>query len=422
MVDAARTTGSARQPAPVTVLMSTYNRAHFLPEALDGILNQTRPPRQVIVVNDGSSDATATVLAGYGDRLQCIERDNRGKSASLNEALRKAEQPYIWIFDDDDVPFPDALDRHLALLEATPEAGFTFSPYVAFRSYPDGGGRQIVREQEFTAHQRTYVFSALLEECFFTQQGSLVRRSSFLEAGDYDEALTRSLDYDFLLRLAWSCRGVALDSPTFYLRVHEGDRGVPGDRFPAQQKAERWFQAHRAIFERLYRRWPLCSFALTPVGRQAPDPCDTFDATLRRAAVMAGNGAWDAAIADFAALGTVGRVAGLTSEQARLAYNILSSAYVLRALASDRALRTRLYDSLDHPVGHDILRMMVRKIAHNLIQHPEMRTARTIQASLILLAEPVIAARFPSVISQAARNRWLRCDARLRGAAGRDSA
>ena len=109
----------------VSVLIPTYNRAEYLAECLDSILEQTLRPYEVIVVDDGSSDATRQVLNNYESGIKIIKSPNRGKPAALNLGLAAATGKYVWVFDDDDVALLDALERFVAPLEAHPEYGFS---------------------------------------------------------------------------------------------------------------------------------------------------------------------------------------------------------------------------------------------------------------------------------------------------------
>src|SRR5262245_55635717 len=105
----------------ITVVVPTYDRAHYLGESLDSVLAQTLPAAEVIVVNDGSTDRTEEVLARFGDRLQVLRTPQGGKSVAVNAALAVAKGEYVWILDDDDVAMPDALERLVAPLESAPE-------------------------------------------------------------------------------------------------------------------------------------------------------------------------------------------------------------------------------------------------------------------------------------------------------------
>ena len=74
----------------VTAAITAYNRAAYLPGALDSVFAQTRSPDEVLVVDDGSTDDTPDVLAGYGDRIRVVRQENAGRSGARNTAVRAA--------------------------------------------------------------------------------------------------------------------------------------------------------------------------------------------------------------------------------------------------------------------------------------------------------------------------------------------
>jgi glycosyltransferase involved in cell wall biosynthesis len=87
------------------VLVPSYNQAHFLPETLDTLLAQTYPNWEALVVNDGSTDDTPAVLAGYAardPRFRVFNKANGGVSTALNEGIRQARGEWIcWLSSDD---------------------------------------------------------------------------------------------------------------------------------------------------------------------------------------------------------------------------------------------------------------------------------------------------------------------------------
>ena len=105
----------------VTVLIPTYNRADWLIESLNSILEQTRRPDEILVINDGSTDDTLARLEAYREDVQVLNQDNSGKSAALNNAIAHAKGDFIWVFDDDDIAVPDALETLIFVpLKGTP--------------------------------------------------------------------------------------------------------------------------------------------------------------------------------------------------------------------------------------------------------------------------------------------------------------
>lgn len=108
----------------VSVIVPTYNRAAFLPEAIDSILNQTYRPIELLIVDDGSNDRTAEVIrgkfsglpAGAGFSATYLRQPNRGASAARNQGLLRSRGEFIQYLDSDDVLFCHKIARHVSAL------------------------------------------------------------------------------------------------------------------------------------------------------------------------------------------------------------------------------------------------------------------------------------------------------------------
>src|SRR5918997_4295948 len=107
----------------VTAAITTYNRARFLPGALESAFAQTYRDYEVLVVDDGSTDDTERVLAPYVDRIRVIRQENQGRSGARNTAVREAAGRYLSFLDSDDRWLPDKLERHVPVLERDPRVG-----------------------------------------------------------------------------------------------------------------------------------------------------------------------------------------------------------------------------------------------------------------------------------------------------------
>ncbi len=121
---------SAVTPAlSVTVVVCAYNYAHYLPAALDSVLAQTYPAEliELLVVDDGSTDDTPEVLAGYGDRVRVLRQENAGLNAATERGIRAATGDLVAILDADDIWKPEKLARQVALFDGRPEVGLVFS-------------------------------------------------------------------------------------------------------------------------------------------------------------------------------------------------------------------------------------------------------------------------------------------------------
>ncbi|RVU34114.1 glycosyltransferase family 2 protein [Hwanghaeella grinnelliae] len=102
----------------VAVIIPTYNRAHCVGDAIDSVLNQDPPADEVIIVDDGSTDDTATVLAAYGDRIKVLRQKNAGVAAARNAGIKLADSSWAAFLDSDDLWLPGrmaSLHRDLAV-------------------------------------------------------------------------------------------------------------------------------------------------------------------------------------------------------------------------------------------------------------------------------------------------------------------
>jgi glycosyltransferase involved in cell wall biosynthesis len=114
-------------PIPtISVVMPAYNAAPFLDEAVTSILNQTFRDFEFIIVNDGSTDDTASILAKYqrsDNRINVYHQENQGTFAARNRGCRLARGKYLATMDADDVSFPDRLAKQIEYIERHPEIG-----------------------------------------------------------------------------------------------------------------------------------------------------------------------------------------------------------------------------------------------------------------------------------------------------------
>ena len=286
------------RPADVTAIVTTYNRAHFLGEALDSVLGQTLPPAQIIVVNDGSTDGTADVLRGYGDRIEVIDQENVGKPRALNRAMSRVRGASVWIFDDDDIALPENLERHVAVLEDRPAVDFVYSGCWIVDSYPSG---RIERRGRMPMPDVAddEIFPRMLEQNFMQQQAMLVRTHCYREIGPFDASLDHSEDYEMNLRLARRFSGTGLAVESFLFRHHKGTRGQPGARFAAADRYHRWIDAKRGLLLRLQPQLDLGEYLPRRLGGGRLDAPRRRRALLQRASAMARCGLWEQALADF---------------------------------------------------------------------------------------------------------------------------
>lgn len=108
----------------VSVVIDNYNYAALLPAAIDSALAQTWPALEVIVVDDGSTDGSRDVIAGYGDRIRPVLQENRGQAAAFNAGVAVAQGDIVCFLDSDDVWYAEKVERVMAAFAAYPEIGW----------------------------------------------------------------------------------------------------------------------------------------------------------------------------------------------------------------------------------------------------------------------------------------------------------
>lgn len=286
------------------MILSTYNRARFLPDALDSLLGQTRPPDEIIVVDDGCTDNTVDVAARYGARIRYLRQArNCGKSAALNLAIPLARGSHVWIFDDDDVALPDAVQSHLDSLERQPEMDFSYSTNYVF-----AGGDDIWDRSKW---KLKHLPRWTLDEFFIRQafnmnamlQGMLIPKHCLEQVGGFDTRLFRCQDLEMLLRLAHRFTALNLQKPTFVMREHAGPRGPARERHPESQRTRIWLGYQRTIYREMRDKYPLSAYLRHAPGTDIASVRgeQRGQALLQRAAIMLQNGLMDEALSDMQA-------------------------------------------------------------------------------------------------------------------------
>ncbi len=184
----------------VSVIIPTYNCGHFNTEAVDSVLAQTIAPTQIIVIDDGSTDDTATRLQPYLARgVTYLQQKNAGVSAARNHGLRLATSDFIAFLDADDVWHPQKLELQLATLAPRLDLGILGTgrfdwPNVRPKSIPSGDS-PVVEE---------ILWRDLVMRNYFTTSSIVARRSAISAAGEtaFDTALQGPEDYDLWLRIS----------------------------------------------------------------------------------------------------------------------------------------------------------------------------------------------------------------------------
>lgn len=209
----------------VSVVMPVYNGAAFLAEAIESVLGQTHASVELIVVDDGSTDASPQIIGRHGERLVAIRQNNAGVAAARNAGIAAARGEFVAFLDQDDWWLPEKLLKQLVLFQRDARVGLT---YTAVTFYDDRVGRLVpdpypdVRRQILSGN----CYEPLLLNNPIVNSSVAVRRGVLLAVGGCDTHLAGNTvqDYDLWLRVAKVCRFAHLPDPLTIYRLH-GDQG-----------------------------------------------------------------------------------------------------------------------------------------------------------------------------------------------------
>ena len=182
----------------VSVIIPAYNVEDFIGQAVDSALSQTVSDLEIIVVDDGSQDGTARVVAQFGDvRLRTMRKSNGGCASSRNAGVQISRGKYIAFLDGDDYWFRNKLERELEFFDQHPGADLIFSLSGIVDEV--GQHRGLLKPGSY----RSFSFENLLiENPVGNGSAAIMRRKALDLAGSFDESLPASSDWDMWLRIA----------------------------------------------------------------------------------------------------------------------------------------------------------------------------------------------------------------------------
>lgn len=199
----------------VSIVIPCYNYAKFLPLAIESCLKQTHRPKEIIVVDDGSTDDTAVVAKRYKKhQIQYIYQPNAGPSAARNAGVRAAQGEWIICLDADDMLDEHYVEKCIAYARVHPKASFVYTQMQHI-----GANSDVFKSRIYNIPQ--------LVVGNYINASALIRRKDYLQH-PYDESLRNGLeDWDFYLGLAeHDMEGVLLAEPLLLYRQHSDHDSV----------------------------------------------------------------------------------------------------------------------------------------------------------------------------------------------------
>jgi glycosyltransferase involved in cell wall biosynthesis len=213
-------------PPRVSMLMATYNGEKFLADAVNGILRQSFEDFEFIIINDGSTDGTAQVLANFRDqRIRVIcNPGNLGIGAALNRGLAECRGEFVALQDHDDLSQPDRFGKQVAFLETHPRVGVVGSPVKVI----DESGRAF--SYWAAPSESVDIKWCLLWGNALSHTSLMIRRGLIGEVGGYSEDPTYRFceDYEFISRMALLCDLANFEEPLVFGRQHPGSASQRG--------------------------------------------------------------------------------------------------------------------------------------------------------------------------------------------------
>ncbi len=203
----------------VSVVIPAFNGERFIGPTIESALAQTYSSVEIIVVDDGSTDATQEAVRRFGDRVRYLRQSNQGGAAARNQGISAARGDWVAFLDQDDLWLPEKLERQAAVFLAEPSTVVCFTRWshiddqgnpmmhgstaerdglldsVSRQARPLAGGAVLLPEQPFTV--------ALVKRCLVNSCSGVVARKSVLaEVGGFDAGLRGPDDWDLWMRLA----------------------------------------------------------------------------------------------------------------------------------------------------------------------------------------------------------------------------
>lgn len=258
----------------VSVLIPSYNAAATLGETLDSVLRQTYPHIEIIVVDDGSTDNTASVLERYTGKVQAIRAPNGGVAAARNRGLRCARGEYVALLDHDDICEPERIRQQVDYLLANPDVLLCSSDFSAFtsdgevaRSYiaryynmvssAAGGVRSLYGHAAGSSALDTYsghIYDNMVAGNFVHPPTVMFRHAIADQVGEFNEQFRYVCDWDWLTRASRLGKIGFIERPLLRYRLSASQLSGRGNQAREMLEVIQVYERLQETNPELYRR------------------------------------------------------------------------------------------------------------------------------------------------------------------------
>ncbi|MDA9958168.1 glycosyltransferase [Alphaproteobacteria bacterium] len=203
----------------VSVVMPAFNAAEFIGQAILSVLEQSYEHWELIIVDDGSTDATSEVISGFADdRIFYIFQENSGVAAARNRAIKSSRGNFIAFLDADDLWNKEKLALQIEAFRLLGnDVGLVYSDYLCFEN-----GSSKTYKPKRPAKLSASAYNNLLTHNYIATLTVMVRKNSMALAGVFDSKYFGTEDWDLWLRILRTTRAHKLDRPLAKYRVHKG--------------------------------------------------------------------------------------------------------------------------------------------------------------------------------------------------------
>lgn len=247
----------------VSAVVTTYNYARFLPDALDSVLAQSHRNLEIVVIDDGSTDETPAVVRRYADRgVRYVRRPRGGAGRARNTGLEVTSAPFVAFLDADDAWLPDRVAAGLAHLARHPELALAAAHAFAC----DEGLRPTAVVPAATREAGYMLEELLVDNVVLNPSSVLLRRAAIEAAGGFSE-IAFGEDWDTWIEIAKRFPIGFIDRPVALVRRHSGSVSPNRVRVDVNRAiVERHLRAYRPAWKRPIIRRRAASMAYFHAG------------------------------------------------------------------------------------------------------------------------------------------------------------
>lgn len=191
----------------ISVVIPSYNRKEFLKRSIDSAINQTKKPFEIIVVDDGSTDGTETMIKSDYDFVKFIKQKNKGVSAARNIGIKVSIGEWICFLDSDDEWKKDKLEKQINAMKSNPGYKFFHSNEIWIKN-----GIRINQKKKHKKYGGD-IFDKCLDMCRISPSSVMIDKTVFDEVGNFNEDLVVCEDYELWLRICDKYRVFFIDEP-----------------------------------------------------------------------------------------------------------------------------------------------------------------------------------------------------------------